>query len=65
MYFKTDDDGLFNDSIKYFEDSGFTIEKLTYDLENEIDFWDNIETEHERMFKEQGIHIKALIAIVN
>ena len=65
MYFKTDDDGLFNDSIKYFEDSGFTIEKLTYDLENEMDFWDNIETEHERMFKEQGINIKALIASVN
>ena len=65
VYFKTDDDGLFNDSIKYFEDSGFTIEKLTYDLENEMDFWDNIETEHERMLKEQGIHIKALIAIVN
>ena len=65
MYFKTDDDGLFNDSIKYFEDSGFTIEKLTYDLENEMDFWDNIETEHEIMFKEQGINIKALIASVN
>lgn len=65
VYFKTDDDGLFNDSIKYFEDSGFTIEKLTYDLENEMDFWDNIETEHEIMFKEQGINIKALIASVN
>ena len=64
VYFKTDDDGLFNDSIKYFEDSGFTIEKLTYDLENEMDFWDNIETEHEIMFKEQGINIKALIASV-
>ena len=34
----------------------------TYDLANENDFWNNIETEHERMFKEQGIKIKALIA---
>ena len=64
VFFKTDDDGLFNDSIKYFENSGFRIEKKTYDLENEIDFWENIETEHEKMFKEQGIKIKALIASI-
>ena len=62
IFFKTDDDGLFGDSIKYFEQSGFNIEKLTYNLEQEKDFWDNIETEHEKMFKEQGINIKALIA---
>ena len=52
IYFKTDDDDLFNDSIKYFEESGFKIEKKTYDLENELDFFFFIETEHERMFKE-------------
>ena len=62
IYFKTDDDDLFNDSIKYFENSGFKIEKTTYDLVNETRFWENIETEHEQMFKEQGIKIKALIA---
>ena len=62
IFFKTDDDGLFEDSIKYFEQSGFNIEKLTYNLEQEKDFWDNIETEHEKMFSEQGIKIKALIA---
>lgn len=62
IFFKTDDDGLFGDSIKYFEQSGFNIEKLTYNLEQETDFWNNIETEHEKMFKEQGISIKALIA---
>ena len=62
IFFKTDDDGLFEDSIKYFEQSGFNIEKFTYNLEQEKDFWDNIETEHEKMFKEQGINIKALIA---
>ena len=64
IFFKTDDDGLFNDSVNYFKETGFTIEKLTYDLENEVDFWDNIETEHEKMFKEQGIKIKALIASI-
>ncbi len=62
IYFKTDDDGLFNDSLIYFKDAGFEIEKSTFDLENEENFWNNIETEHEKMFKEQGIKIKALIA---
>ena len=62
VFFKTDDEGLFNDSIKYFKDSGFEIEKITYDLVEETDFWENIETEHEKMFSEQGIKIKALIA---
>lgn len=65
IYFKTDDDNLFIDSISYFKDSGFEVEKITYDLAEEKDFWNgesNIETEHEKMFKEQGIKIKALIA---
>ena len=62
VYFKTDDDGLFNDSLLYFEQAGFEIIKKTFDLANTPDFWENIETEHEKMFKEQGIKIKALIA---
>lgn len=62
IYFKTDDDNLFNDSLIYFKECGFEIIKSTYDLESETGFWDNIETEHEKMFKEQGIKIKALIA---
>lgn len=65
IYFKTDDDGLFNDSLIYFKESGFEIVKYTYDLESEIDFWDNIQTEHEKMFTEQGIKIKGLIARKN
>lgn len=65
IYFKTDDDSLFKDSLIYFKECGFEIEKYTYDLENEKDFWENIETEHEKMFKEQGIKIKALKAIGN
>lgn len=59
IYFKTDDDGLFNDSLLYFNQAGFEILDKTYDLENSKDFWNNIETEHEKMFKEQGIKIKA------
>lgn len=62
VYFKTDDDSLFKDSLIYFKQTGFKIIKETYDLENEEDFWNNIETEHEKMFKEQDIKIKALIA---
>ena len=62
IYFKTDDDGLFESSISYFKESEFEITKITYDLEKEETFWKNYETEHEKMFKEQGIKIKALIA---
>ena len=66
IYFKTDDDNLFVDSLGYFKEAGFQLEKTTYDLANEENFWQdqaNIETEHENMFKEQGIKIKALIAV--
>ena len=63
IYFKTDDDGLFESSLTYFKESGFEIEKITYDLHKEDIFeGKNIETEHEKMFSEQGIKIKALIA---
>lgn len=62
IYFKTDDDDLFNSSLTYFEESSFKIEKKTYDLHSENIFEKNIETEHEKMFSEQGIKIKALIA---
>lgn len=62
IYFKTDDDDLFNSSLGYFEESGFKIISKTYDLHNEPIFETNIETEHEKMFSEQGIKIKALIA---
>ena len=62
IYFKTDDDNLFYESLEYFEQSGFRIVKKTEDLHNEKDFWENVETEHEKMFSEQGIHINALIA---
>ena len=62
VYFKTDDDDLFNSSLGYFQESGFEIISKTYDLHSEPIFENNIETEHEKMFSEQGIKIKALIA---
>ena len=62
IYFKTDDDELFAGSLGYFEESGFEIVNKTYDLHAEPIWENNIETEHEKMFSEQGIKIKALIA---
>ena len=61
IYFKTDDDELFEESLEYFKEEGFKLEKITHDLHNEMIFED-IRTEHEQMFTEQGIKIKALIA---
>ncbi|MBQ3408879.1 MAG: tRNA (guanosine(46)-N7)-methyltransferase TrmB [Clostridia bacterium] len=62
IYFKTDDDSLFADSLTYFETCGFRILDKTFDLESRPGFWENIMTEHEKMFMEQGIKIKALKA---
>ena len=62
IYFKTDDDDLFNSSLIYLKESGFEVLNKTYDLHKENIFERNIETEHEKMFSEQGIKIKALIA---
>lgn len=52
--FKTDDDELFDESLEYFEQSGYEILYLTRDL-HASDVTDNIETEHEKMFSEEGI----------
>ena len=62
IYFKTDDDGLFDSSLDYLKECEFEIIKQTRDLHNDNIFERNIETEHEIMFSEQGIKIKALIA---
>ena len=62
IYFKTDDDELFEESLEYFEEAKFKIQYITYDLHNS-DFQGNVETEHEKMFTEQGIKTKFLIAV--
>ena len=61
IYFKTDDDELFAHSLTYFENAGFEIIWKTYDLHSE-NIENNIITEHETMFSNQGIKIKSLIA---
>lgn len=62
IYFKTDDEELYKATIKYLKEMNFEIKKQTEDLEKQPIWENNIETEHERMFKVQGIKIKALIA---
>lgn len=60
--FKTDDLPLFEDSLEYFAEAGFDVVYKTYDLHNS-DVRDNILTEHEIMFSEQGIKINYCVAI--
>ena len=62
IWFKTDDDQLFEESITYFEETGFKISYITRDLHSS-GFAENLETEHERMFTEEGKNIKFLIAV--
>ena len=59
IYFKTADDELFKESLEYFKAEGFEPIKITYNLNEEPNFWENIETEHEIKFKKAGIKIKA------
>ena len=54
IYFKTDDDDLFRDSLSYFPAAGFEITWQTFDLHADEPAW-NLRTEHEGMFSEQGI----------
>lgn len=64
IFFKTDDDELFEESLEYFAETGFEIQEITRDLHNydgEI-VKENIVTEHEKMFSDEGIKIKFLRA---
>ncbi len=61
IWFKTDDRGLFDDSLEYFKESGFGLDFVTYDLHNS-DFKDNIMTEYETKFTGMGMKIMGLVA---
>lgn len=61
IWFKTDDGGLFDDSLEYFRESGFSLDFVTYDLHNS-DFKDNIMTEYETKFTGMGMKIMGLVA---
>lgn len=61
IWFKTDDDQLFKESLDYFREADFKINFITWDLHNEKNI-ENIITEHEKMFADEGKNIKFLIA---
>lgn len=65
IYFKTDSDELFEASLEYFSEVGFEVVSKTYNLHENSIFEENIITEHEKMFSDSGIKIKALIAKIN
>jgi len=61
VWFKTDDKGLFDESLEYFKESGFDIEYYTYDLHNS-DFKGNVTTEYESKWIGMGMNIMFLTA---
>ncbi|MEG0166629.1 MAG: tRNA (guanosine(46)-N7)-methyltransferase TrmB [Ruthenibacterium sp.] len=61
IYFKCDDENLYDDTLLYLAQAGFTVTWQTRDLHAQEPAW-NIRTEHEAMFAAEGIPIKALIA---
>lgn len=62
FFFKTDDDGLFHDTLcHYLPQAGYIVEEVILDL-HAAGLPDNIETEHEQMFSAEGIPIKFLRA---
>lgn len=61
IWFKTDNDDLYLATKRYFAEAGFTVFFDTQDLHAEQDA-ENILTEHEIMFSNQGIKTKALRA---
>lgn len=61
IYFKTDADELFEDSLGYLAETGFETTYLTRDL-HASGFAPNYVTEHEARFVAQGVAIKFLIA---
>ena len=65
LWFKTDDMPLYKDTLRYLEESGYRILWQTEDLHNAEDAEEDMRamTEHEKMFSEKGIRIKALRAI--
>ena len=63
IFFKTDDDGLFNESVEYFKQCNFEIKRISYDIHSEPLPEGYIETEHEQQFIEQGLKIRYLEAV--
>lgn len=64
IYFKTDDEDLYNSSFRYFKEADYKIIRYTNDLHRDNIFTENFTTEHEEMYTKEGIKIKAIIAKV-
>lgn len=64
IWMKTDNEGLFKDSLEYFKENGFTLEYVTHDL-HASDFKGNIVTEYEEKFLNMDMKIMFLIAKYN
>lgn len=62
IWFKTDDDELFEASLEYFAECGFSLRFCSRDLYADEPDW-NLRTEYEQKFATMGVPIKALIAV--
>jgi tRNA (guanine-N7-)-methyltransferase len=62
ILFKTDDDALFEDTLIYLDECNFITVQIERDL-HAAGISDNIVTEHERMFAEEGKKIKFVRAV--
>ena len=60
--FKTDNDDLFDFSLEEFAHCGFTLSEETRDLHNSEYDQDNVRTEFEQKFADEGIPIKRVVA---
>ena len=58
---KTDNEGLFNFSLEEFTDAGFILSEVTTDLHS-TDIENEVMTEYETRFSEQGMNIYHLKA---
>lgn len=61
IFFKTDNDSLFEFSIESFSNYGYKLKNISLDLHNS-DYKDNIMTEYEEKFSEKGVKIKRVEA---
>lgn len=61
IHFKTDNRGLFDFSVEEFQQCGWRLEQVTYDLHNS-GFEGNIMTEYETRFSSMGVPINRLEA---
>lgn len=64
VIFKTDNDELFDFSVEEFKECGFELSELTRDLHNSEWDADNVRTEFEQKFADQGINIKRVVATI-